>query len=554
VWLKNNVLLPNNTASITEINSPGLYTYKLVVTSAQGCQSDTVVKTITVVSKPVAAINAINNCGSRQIVITGAASVINDNITGHYISYGDGNTGNVNPNNTTYTYAAYGTYIIKYVAKSSVGCASDTIYQTIQVKDKPVAAISYSNNACENTNFIITANASVSASTIINYTWLRNGTVLPNNTSTLIENNLSGSYTYKLVATSAQGCKSDTATQTLLVEKYPTTVFTASGGCVGKSITITNNSLNNNPSGTLQYVWNTSDGQTSILAVPVFTFAASGTKTIQLTTSTQNGCANSIIKTITIDNYPVSAFDITQACLGKYITISNNSTGVISSYAWQTSDAQQSNVALPQFIFNTPGNFNITLKVATANNCSAEITKSTSIIPVQLFTSPAKDTNAVTGQPVQITVSGADTYIWQPFVNLSNAGTSNPVFTATATGIYPLIVEGTTIQGCKGNASINIKVFSANNLILIPNAFSPNSDGLNDKFHITCTGLQSLTGFTIFNRYGQIVYQQNTCFAAGWDGNFKGSAQPLGTYVYHWQGINFNGKKVSGKGALILVR
>jgi gliding motility-associated-like protein len=194
------------------------------------------------------------------------------------------------------------------------------------------------------------------------------------------------------------------------------------------------------------------------------------------------------------------------------------------------------------------------LKVATANNCSAEITKSTSIIPVQLFTSPAKDTNAVTGQPVQITVSGADTYIWQPFVNLSNAGTSNPVFTATATGIYPLIVEGTTIQGCKGNASINIKVFSANNLILIPNAFSPNSDGLNDKFHITCTGLQSLTGFTIFNRYGQIVYQQNTCFAVGWDGNFKGSAQPLGTYVYHWQGINFNGKKVSGKGALILVR
>ena len=50
------------------------------------------------------------------------------------------------------------------------------------------------------------------------------------------------------------------------------------------------------------------------------------------------------------------------------------------------------------------------------------------------------------------------------------------------------------------------------------------------------------------------MYQQNNCSNNGWDGTFNGAAQPLGTYVYNWQGVAFNGKIVSGKGTVILVR
>jgi len=180
VWLKNNVLLPNNTNTITETNPTGTYTYKLVATSALGCPGDTAVKTITVVSKPTATLNAINNCGSKSIAITASAFVVNDAITTHYINYGDGNSGIINPNNTTHTYSNYGSYTIKYVVKSSIGCSSDTVYQTIIVKDKPVVNISYGNNACQNTNYVLTATASVSASNITNYTWLKRwrGTII----------------------------------------------------------------------------------------------------------------------------------------------------------------------------------------------------------------------------------------------------------------------------------------------------------------------------------------------------------------------------------------
>jgi gliding motility-associated-like protein len=88
----------------------------------------------------------------------------------------------------------------------------------------------------------------------------------------------------------------------------------------------------------------------------------------------------------------------------------------------------------------------------------------------------------------------------------------------------------------------------------MPNAFTPNGDGLNDKFNVTCAGLKSLTFLRVYNRYGQIVFQQNTCNNIGWDGTYKGTKQPGGTYVYNWQGVAFKGQTVSGEGTVVLVR
>jgi len=99
-----------------------------------------------------------------------------------------------------------------------------------------------------------------------------------------------------------------------------------------------------------------------------------------------------------------------------------------------------------------------------------------------------------------------------------------------------------------------IKVFATGDYVFMPNAFTPNGDALNDKFIVTCSGLQSLSFFRVYNRYGQIVYQQNTCNNNGWDGNFGGKAQPGGAYVYNWQGVAFNGQTVSGNGMVVLVR
>jgi gliding motility-associated-like protein len=506
-----------------------------------------------VVSKPTAAINAVNNCGSKSIGITASTTVINDIINMHYVAYGDGNTSTINPNNTIYTYANYGTYNLKYVLQSSIGCASDTAYQTIDVKDKPVAGISYNNNSCANTNYDLTANASVNAASISSYRWFKNDVLLPVNSSTLTENNPAGGYTYKLVVGSNQDCISDTALQVALVDNRPSAIFTANDDCVGKTITIANNSLPNNPNVT--YLWTTSDGQTSTAVLPVFVFNNSGSKTILLRVSSPNGsCVDNTSQNITIDAYPIAAFDITEACIGKTLVISNSCTGTIASYTWQTSNAQQSNSVVPAFIFDTAGNYSIKLDIATPNKCSATLTKTTLVNSVQLIVRPAVDTNVNVNQPVQLSITGAATYSWWPFANLNDASSSNPVFTSRVTGIYPLTVQATTAQGCKASASLIIKVFSAGEYLFIPNAFTPNGDSRNDHFNFTCSGLQSLTFFRVYNRYGQTVYQQNNCNNIGWDGTFKGTNQPVGAYVYHWQGVTFTGQTVSGNGSVLLLR
>lgn len=362
------------------------------------------------------------------------------------------------------------------------------------------------------------------------------------------------SFDVRLIVKGIQSCAmEDTIVKRIGFTGMSVASFTANDTCVGKTITIINNSIPNNP--TVTYLWTTSDGQTSTALLPNFSFATSGTKTIQLKLSSPtNACVANASQTISIDANPVAAFDITEACLGKPVAISNNSTGTIASYIWQTSNAQQSNSIVPTFIFDTAGTYSIKLDVATANNCSATITKSTPVQPVRLITRPAVDTNVNVNQPLQINISGADIYSWTPFTNLTNAGSSNPVFKSTAPGIYPLTVQATTVQGCKASDTIIIKVFATGEYLFIPNAFTPNGDSRNDQFNFTCSGLRSLTFFRVYNRYGQTVYEQNTCGSNGWDGTFKGIKQLGGAYVYHWQGVAFNGQTVSGNGSVILVR
>jgi gliding motility-associated-like protein len=86
--------------------------------------------------------------------------------------------------------------------------------------------------------------------------------------------------------------------------------------------------------------------------------------------------------------------------------------------------------------------------------------------------------------------------------------------------------------------------------IYIPNAFTPNRDGVNDTWHISALNAVPVFELSIFNRYGQLVYHaQNNNIP--WNGQFKGIDQPSGAYVYL---LNIgNGKRIM-KGIVMLLR
>ncbi|MBL0359343.1 MAG: gliding motility-associated C-terminal domain-containing protein [Chitinophagaceae bacterium] len=87
----------------------------------------------------------------------------------------------------------------------------------------------------------------------------------------------------------------------------------------------------------------------------------------------------------------------------------------------------------------------------------------------------------------------------------------------------------------------------------MPNAFTPNGDGINDIFRPILVGINSTDYFRIYNRYGQAIFETSR-FMEGWDGTFKGLNQPAGAYVWMLKGKGKNGRAVEMKGSVILVR
>lgn len=86
----------------------------------------------------------------------------------------------------------------------------------------------------------------------------------------------------------------------------------------------------------------------------------------------------------------------------------------------------------------------------------------------------------------------------------------------------------------------------------IPNAFSPNADGLNDRFNLVTSTVATLN-FKIFNRWGTVVYHTDR-LGQGWDGLYKGEEAPSGTYTYIVEGVDIFGDRFVRRGKFQLIR
>ncbi len=120
-------------------------------------------------------------------------------------------------------------------------------------------------------------------------------------------------------------------------------------------------------------------------------------------------------------------------------------------------------------------------------------------------------------------------FLWTPAATLSCDNCENPDATPTVTTQYTLLV--TDDAGCVVSDSLWVKVTVPE--LLIPTAFSPNGDGMNDKFRVLNKDLEQLT-FQVYNRWGELVFETSTP-GDGWDGIYKGVEQEMGVYVWHCQ-------------------
>jgi gliding motility-associated-like protein len=161
-----------------------------------------------------------------------------------------------------------------------------------------------------------------------------------------------------------------------------------------------------------------------------------------------------------------------------------------------------------------------------------------------------KDTLVVFGEPVQLNASGGQYYQWSPSIYLSDPDIPNPVARPMEDIVYTLTVSND--DNCADSTKVTLRAFKDPDMY-VPTAFTPNNDGLNDKFRVVPVGFQ-LKELRIYDRWGQLIHSSST-WQKGWDGKSQGVLVPSGTYVWIATGTNFKtGAAVMKKGHITLIR
>jgi gliding motility-associated-like protein len=142
-------------------------------------------------------------------------------------------------------------------------------------------------------------------------------------------------------------------------------------------------------------------------------------------------------------------------------------------------------------------------------------------------------------------------YSWLPAKGLDNPLRANP--TAAIDSTTTFTVTGKNQFGCYNSDTVTVQVNTIGQMFtLLPNAFTPNGDGKNDCFGIKKWGFISDLEFSIFNRWGELIFftkDPNRC----WDGTYRGILQPNEVFVYTIKASSVCGK-IFLKGTVLLIR
>ncbi len=166
-----------------------------------------------------------------------------------------------------------------------------------------------------------------------------------------------------------------------------------------------------------------------------------------------------------------------------------------------------------------------------------------------LFAATRKDTAVIKGATVQFHAGGGTKYRWYTNYNLSNDTIPNPKASFPEVGVFSYVVVTTAVIGCEATDTIVVHVVEHSDAAM-PNAFSPNGDGLNDIFKPEFIGPCSVKYLRVYNRYGNMVYEGT----GGWDGRYNGKQQDMQVFAWSLLYENNIGETKLLKGNVTLLR
>lgn len=332
-------------------------------------------------------------------------------------------------------------------------------------------------------------------------------------------------------------------------EEYNTYIV----NCKNNTVTFENTSV-----GGSTYFWDFGDpsreGDTSTEFQPTYTYSDSGRFEVLLIVNKGSTCSDSIRRFVKV--YPKLRAQFiapTFACPGDLIQFANNTESFfpIDSFVWNFDDqTPNSTDTAPSHRYTYGGLYNVGLIATNKQGCLDTVFQKIEIDPFK--PDAGNDTFIVKGERIDYNIPQAGSYQWQPSYYLNNPLIPNPVGFYPDTGSYTYIITGTSPRGCIATDTIQVVVISdpANGM---PNIFTPNGDGLNDRFRPLLVGYRSVRYFRIYNRYGQEMFS-TTDISQSWDGRFNGQLQEIGVYYWMLGLVDRFGKDTVLKGDVTLIR
>ena len=355
--------------------------------------------------------------------------------------------------------------------------------------------------------------------------------------------NTAGIYPVKLVVTDANGCK-DSISLFVNPSFLTTDAGPADTICQNNSTTLQGYS-----SGGVTFSWQPAAYLNNpALLNPVATPPT--TTVFYLTATNAAGC--SMKDSVTIEVRSSNGFSInppSEICLAKSVNLFATGGDI---YAWSPS-ASLNNPAIP-----TPVASPLVTTIYTVNikdtlcAFSTNLTTTVTVHPLPLVKAAKSNDIDCIVPSSRLSATGASTYTWLPVTALNNPLIANPTANPVITTQY--FVTGTDAFGCDNKDSITVKVSADNpGSFLMPTAFTPNNDGLNDCYGIKYWGRIQQLEFSIYNRWGERVFftkDPNAC----WDGTVHGVKQNGGVFVYMIKANTSCQSQVFRKGTFALIR
>jgi len=472
-------------------------------------------------------------CGSTLVRFTDTSSTY-FGTTSILWNFGDGTTATIP--NVAKPFNQAGVYRVVLRIRSASGC-EDSVIQQIDIPIQPIPAIAIQSDsiACVGNVFMFTALTNTPGA--ITYNWnFGNGQQTTGTTvSTRYFN--TGTYNVTLIGRTAFGC-ADTVYKTITVKPTPSVIASNNTTiCLGQSTSLL-------ATGTITYSWSPQQGLSCFdcanpVAKPIQTTAYIVTGTNQF------GCTANDTVLITV----VQPFNINVSPNDTICFPQNESAQLFASgarrYNWSPA-VGLSATNIPNPIARPASTTTYQVIGFDDDNCftdTAFVTVAVGYLPT-LELGTGSTVTAGTQIPFNPTITNGPIkrYTWTPNSNLSCNNCATPVATINNDILYRLDIE--TFYGCIATDTISYKVLcKENEQVYVPNAFSPDGDGINDVLMVRGKGLSQVKSFIIFNRWGQVVFEQQN-FAAndpskGWNGIMRntGTKAAQDVYVYRVESV-----------------